>query len=166
MQHRFNNFLARVHVPELMKFEKRRAISEIRSGKRSAVNAPISRMRRPSSPWDRKSSRTRCVTARRYTAAWNREQRRVLPLIIGKLLVLLGTNARRGASLPGGILLKLSITYRELTVISRHMYTLSSEERSSPVSVVPLVLSPRRDLSFKPMYKTTSLSRYVLTPRW
>lgn len=49
MQHRFNNFLARVHVPELMKFEKRRAISEIRSGKRSAVNAPISRMRIPSS---------------------------------------------------------------------------------------------------------------------
>lgn len=44
-----------------------------------------------SSPRDRKSSRFRSVTARRYTGAQ-------LPLMPGKLSVLLDTNARRGVT--------------------------------------------------------------------
>jgi len=72
-----------------------------------------------------------CNGSTLHRGAEPRSNGRILPLMHGKLLVLPGTNARRDASLPGGILLKLSITYRELAVISRHMCTLSSEERSS-----------------------------------
>lgn len=114
-----------------------RAIPEIRSGGRSAINSSMPRIRilSSSSPRNRKSSRFRSVTARRYTGAQ-------LPLMPGKLSVLLDTNT---ASLPSGILLKLSIIYRELAVISRHMCTLSSKERIFPSSLslfLPVATTP------------------------
>lgn len=68
-------------------------------------------------------------------------RRAELPLMPGKLSVLLDTNARRGVTSRWHLLLKLSITYRELAVISRHMCTLSSEELSSRSFSLSLYLS-------------------------